>query len=125
MAATILLVDDSKSSRSVNFAFLFSLLGEDLHCLEASGGAEAIKILSEQTVDLVLLDLTMPGMSGYDVLAEMQRLAMRTRVVVISADIQRRTRERIAALGAVAFLEKPLRIEALDAVLSSLGVTHA
>jgi two-component system chemotaxis response regulator CheY len=124
MAATILLVDDSKSSRGVNFAYLNSLLGDNFVCLEASSGADALAVLAEHVVDLVLLDLTMPGMSGYDVLAEMQRLAMRARVVVISADIQRRTHERVAALGAVGFLEKPLRIDALEAMLSSLGVTH-
>ena len=125
MATTILLVDDSKTSRTVNFAYLYSLLGDEAICLEASGGAEAMALLATHPVDLVLLDLTMPGMSGFDVLVEMQRLAMQAQVVVISADIQRRTRARVAELGAVGFLAKPWRIEALEAVLNSLGVSHA
>lgn len=106
----------------VNFASVTTILGNDVNCLEAAGGAEAMAILATQPVDLVLLDLTMPGMSGYDVLAEMRRLAVRAKVVVISADVQRQTRERVAALGAVGFIAKPLKLGALQAVLTKLGV---
>ncbi|MBV8666155.1 MAG: response regulator [Burkholderiaceae bacterium] len=120
MISTLLVVDDSKSSRKVNTAYMRELLGDGVTYLEAAGGQEALTILEERPVDAVLLDLTMPGMSGYDVLAEMQRRKMRALRVVISADVQKQTRERVSALGASGFLPKPLKIESLREVFADL-----
>ncbi|MES2148823.1 MAG: response regulator [Pseudomonadota bacterium] len=123
MNPSILIVDDSKTSRMVSYAFLFTLFGPDVACLEAETGDQALALLASTPVDIVLLDLTMPGgLSGFDVLAEMQRRAMTTPVVVVSADGQRRTRERVAALGAAGFIEKPLRLESLVDTMTTLGV---
>lgn len=124
MTSTLLVVDDSKSSRQVNTALVRDLFGDEIACLEAASGEEALKILALQKVDLVLLDLTMPGISGYDVLAELRRLNMSVPVIVISADIQRLAKERVAALGAIGFIEKPVTQEALRTMLVKLGVAH-
>jgi CheY-like chemotaxis protein len=125
MTSTILVVDDSKTSRKVNIAYMRELLGDQLNYLEAAGGEEALSILATQAVDLVLLDLTMPGISGFDVLAEMQRRNMSVLRVVLSADVQRLTKERVIALGAMGFIEKPVKPDALHKVLSKLGLIHA
>lgn len=122
MTSTLLVVDDSKSSRKVNTALLHELVGDRARYLEAPGGAEALSLLATETVDLVLLDLTMPGVNGFDVLAELQRRKTSTRVVVVSADIQKLAQERVAALGAAGFIAKPIQIDALRAMLSRLGV---
>lgn len=124
MIASILVVDDSKSSRKVNVALIRELVGSEVTCLEATGGEQALQILTSQHVDLVLLDLTMPGVSGFDVLAEMRRQNLNSRVIVVSADIQRLAKERVAALGATGFIDKPIRMEPLRAMLSHLGVIH-
>lgn len=124
MISSILVVDDSKSSRKVNLALIHELLGDSVRYLEAPGGEEAMTILSSQPVDVVLLDLTMPGMNGFDVLAEMRRQELKSRVIVVSADIQRLAKERVAALGAVGFIDKPIRIDPLRAVLTQLGAMH-
>lgn len=124
MISSILVVDDSKSSRKVNLALIHELLGDSVRYLEAPGGEEAMAILSSQPVDVVLLDLTMPGMNGFDVLTEMRRQELKSRVVVVSADIQRLAKERVAALGAVGFIDKPIRIDPLRAVLTQLGAMH-
>lgn len=124
MIASILVVDDSKSSRKVNVALIRELVGSEVTCLEATGGEQALQILSSQHVDLVLLDLTMPGVSGFDVLAEMRRQNLNSRVIVVSADIQRLAKEKVAALGATGFIDKPIRLEPLRAMLSHLGVIH-
>lgn len=125
MASTVLVVDDSKTARKVNIAYVRELLGDQVSCLEAGGGEEALSILATQAVDLVLLDLTMPGISGFDVLAEMQRKNMNALRVVLSADVQRLTKERVIALGAVGFIEKPVKFDALHKVLSALGLIYA
>lgn len=124
MTSSILVVDDSKSSRKVNLALVRELVGDAATCLEAANGEQALAILTSQTVDFVLLDLTMPGMNGFDVLAEMRRQNLGARVIVVSADIQRVAKERVAALGAVAFIDKPIRMEPLRAVLAQLGAIH-
>lgn len=124
MASTLLVVDDSKSSRQVNTALVRDLFGDEISCLEAASGEDALKILAVRKIDLVLLDLTMPGISGYDVLAELRRMNMSVPVIVISADIQRLAKERVAALGAIGFIEKPVTQEALRTMLVKLGVAH-
>lgn len=124
MISSILVVDDSKSSRKVNLAMVRELLGDQVTCLEASGGEQALAILTSQEVDVVLLDLTMPGISGFDVLAEMRAKHLHGRVIVVSADIQRLAKERVASLGATGFIDKPIKIEALRAMLTQLGAIH-
>lgn len=124
MTPTLLIVDDSKSSRKVNVAYVRELFGESVNCLEAAGGEEALAILATQRVDLALLDLTMPGINGFDVLAEMRRQNISAKTIVLSADIQKQTKERVAALGAVGFIAKPIKMDALRAILAQLGMIH-
>ena len=125
MISAVLVIDDSKSSRRLNLAYIQDLLGEQVSCIEASNGADGLDILESHSIDLLLLDLTMPGMSGFEVLAEIQRRKLDLQTVVITADVQRLTRERVAALGAVGFIEKPVKRDSLRAVLEKLGAFHA
>lgn len=125
MISAVLVIDDSKSSRRLNLAYIQDLLGEQVNYLEASNGADGLDILESHAVDIVFLDLTMPGMSGYEVLAEIQRRKLSLQTVVISADIQRLTRERVAALGAAGFIAKPVDVNELQSMLATLGAVHA
>ena len=122
--STVLIIDDSKSARK----WILALLMQELHIaadyVEAGSGAEALTLLGEKNFDLVFLDLTMPGMSGFDVLAEMQQRQVTAKIVVVSADIQPKARELARGLGAAAFIEKPLHVDALRSVLTALGVLH-
>jgi two-component system, NarL family, response regulator len=80
----ILIVDDHPVVR----AGLTTLLGTQpgLQVLgSASGGEEALQILRAQSLDLLLLDLRMPGMTGIDVLLEMKRQDMRARAIVLTS----------------------------------------
>lgn len=124
MPFVLLVVDDSKSSRQVNIALARDLFGARVVCIEAASGEAALQMLDRQQVDLVLLDLTMPGISGYDVLAELRKRHLAVPVIVVSADIQRLAKERVAALGAIGFIEKPVTRQALHAMLTTLGVSH-
>ena len=80
----ILIVDDHPVVR----AGLTTLLGTQpgLQVLgSASGGEEALQILRAQSLDLLLLDLRMPGMTGIDVLLEMKRQGMGARAIVLTS----------------------------------------
>lgn len=122
MISTVMVVDDSKSSRKVNLALVKTLLGEAVEYLEATGGQEALDALATQKIDLLLLDLTMPGVSGFDVLAALRERQSMPMVFVISADIQPLARQRVLDLGAVGFIAKPIRIDPLRAEFVKQGV---
>ena len=64
MATTILLVDDDPAMRRLPSVLLKR---EGFEILEASGGTEALEILKTETPDLVLLDIMMPDMDGFEV----------------------------------------------------------
>jgi CheY-like chemotaxis protein len=81
-----------------------------LTCLEAADGAEGIRQISEQPVDVILTDLQMPGMSG---LAFISYLRARHEtenvpIVVLSAHGSEQEREKLQAQGIRGFLRKPI-----------------
>ncbi|GAB1483924.1 hypothetical protein MASR2M78_27410 [Treponema sp.] len=101
--AYILVVDDSFTARSI-----VARLISDVHQLKmVDGGEAALKALKSEDFDLVLLDLLMPGMDGFQTLAAIQELANKPPVIVISADIQESTHKKVLASGAQSILNKP------------------
>lgn len=120
----ILVVDDSRINRRV-VAGLLRPLGAT--CLEAEGGQAALAILQETAVDLVLLDINMPGMDGPAVLQALRGLAApasRTPVIALTADAINRRREDYLALGFQGYLVKPLQRAALVAELANMPARH-
>jgi DNA-binding response OmpR family regulator len=86
-------------------------------------GREALERLrTEETFDLVLLDIMMPHASGLDVLAELRRLPHRsgTPVIMLTAKGQDADRERAAEYGATDFLTKPFSPKKLLARIDQL-----
>ena len=87
----------------------------------ATGGAEALALLDEVEVEAVLLDLMMPGMSGHDVLRELNGKGVLPRlpVLVITALDERQARLDMLKAGAVDFLTKPIDRVELQARLTT------
>lgn len=83
----------------------------------ARNGQEAMTALKEGKGQLLLLDLNMPVMDGYQVLEAIQTAGLPTKVIVISGDIQPEAHERVKRLGAIEFIEKPIQPELLYQVL--------
>jgi CheY-like chemotaxis protein len=83
-------------TRPVNFHF-------------AKDGTEALRLLSERTFDLVILDLNLPGLSGYDVLEQCD--PSRVPVVVFSVSSNEADAKRALELGAREFVHKPVGLE--------------
>jgi two-component system chemotaxis response regulator CheY len=90
--------------------------------VEAHDGLAALELYLLDRPDLVLLDMTMRGMHGLEVLGKLRELDPYARVIVATADIQRSTREMVVAAGGRAFVSKPFEqervLEAVSAVLS-------
>lgn len=108
MFPTILIVDDETT-------ILQSLSGilsdEGYETLTALNGYEALKIIEEESPDLVLLDIWMPGMDGIETLREIKRTNPFLQVVIISGHGTIETAVKATKLGAYHFVEKPLSIE--------------
>ncbi len=83
-------------------------------------GKNALEELAQKEFKLMFLDLTMPEMDGFETLENMKRLGIQTPVVVVSGDIQPKAKERVFALGAKAFIQKPIGKDELKATLREL-----
>lgn len=101
------MVDDSSTARSI----VSRVLGDAYELAYESNGEAALAAIQADPPDLVILDLLMPGMDGFTVLKELQAAGNAVPVLVLSADIQNSTRERVLALGAVGIAYKPPRPE--------------
>jgi|SRR4051812_40485320 two-component system chemotaxis response regulator CheY len=117
----VLIVDDSRIARLTLRKALPPSLTTDI--IEATNGNEALECLNAAPVDLMLLDLTMPGKDGYGVLKTLQDEGRKPPpTIVISADVQTQAAERVMKLGAIAFLKKSLQPAELTEVLKRAGL---
>lgn len=127
MAFRFLIVDDSPAMRAVVRRVL-TMTGLDVDgCWEASNGQEALSLLENQPVDLILTDINMPCMDGEQFVARLQTLeACRDIPVVVVSSAQTELRaQRLLALGARGFVKKPFLPETLrEQLLQVLGVSH-
>ncbi|HYV03617.1 MAG TPA: response regulator [Blastocatellia bacterium] len=114
--AKILVVDDSGMSRR-SLRKILETAGHQV--IEAQDGIAALELFFIDKPEVVLLDLTMGGLYGVDVLKKMREMDPGARVIVASADIQSSTREMVQEAGALAFINKPL---AVDQVLNAVNL---
>jgi len=117
--AKILVVDDSGMSRRT----LRKILEPAGHQItEAEDGIAALEHFYVDRPHLVLLDLTMTGMYGIDVLKKLREIDPQARVIIASADIQRSTRSMVEEAGACGFINKPFAVDqVLNVVSAALG----
>ena len=83
----------------------------------AKDGAEALIALAEGKGQVLLLDLNMPGMDGYQTLKGINEQQLLTKTIIVSGDIQPEAKERVMALGTIDFIQKPVSSADLAAVL--------
>ena len=119
MGFNILICDDSSLARKMARSNLPDGFAETVY--EVSNGMDALEVLSHHTIDLVLLDLTMPVLDGLGVLSEIKRRQLEVFVIVISGDIQPLMQEKVMSLGALSFIEKPIKRDALKTILCRFG----
>ena len=120
MATPVLVVDDSAMSRKL----IISVLPPEweVEVRQASNGAEAINAYRAGKADVIFLDLTMPVMDGFEVLETLRKEDLNSFVIVVSADYQPKSVERALALGAMAFIQKPVTPDKITNVLKKFGI---
>ena len=119
MSFNVLIVDDSKSVRSV-IKKIITISGFRMdQCYEAVNGKQALEILSKESVDVILSDLNMPEMNGLELLAAIKadsRL-QEIPVIIISTEGSDEKRNAILEMGAKLFINKPFSPEYVRKVL--------
>lgn len=117
-ALTVLIVDDEPVNRLV-LARMVEHLGS--HCLEAASGAEALDVLRERPVDLVLMDVHMPRMTGIEAVEQLREGPGPNReapVVAVTGDTTREKREYLQ-LGFDDYANKPISLASVQQMLSA------
>ncbi len=119
LRGTVLVVDDEEAVRLVA---LKSLRAAGLHAFEAADGETGLEVHRAQAgrIDLVLLDLTMPGIGGEETLRRLRALAPSLPVIVMSGYSEGETMRRCASLGVSGYLAKPFEIADLLARIAPL-----
>ena len=113
-----LIIEDSPTMRQLLTLAMRRIPG--LTFVEATNGAEALKLLAAGTFDLILLDLNMPVMGGFDFLEHLQQVEHRPPVIVITTEGAEADRDRATSLGVVAYVTKPVRGPDLAATVLSV-----
>jgi len=118
----VLVVDDSERVRK----FLASgLHAQGLAAETASDGAEALRVIDSQPIDVVVLDLMMPGMDGIQLLKVLQGRSAKPRILVLSARDQVADRVEALNLGADDYLVKPFAFDEVVARINALSRRRA
>ncbi len=112
----VLMVDDSSTMRSIVRKILAGCRFP-LNIAEANGDIDALKQVGAGKFDFVFLDYNMPGLNGFEMLAEIKRQFPRIGVVMMTSAQDEALAERARAAGAAAFLKKPFYPSDIDAVL--------
>jgi CheY-like chemotaxis protein len=104
-----LLVVDDNAAETLLLLYALEDCTSPVNFHFAKDGTEALQMLSEKTFDLVILDLNLPGLSGYDVLEQCD--PSRVPVVVFSVSSNEADAKRALELGAREFVHKPDALE--------------
>jgi DNA-binding NtrC family response regulator len=108
--ARVLVVDDDDAIRDN----LFELLSENYACQIAETAEKAFARLEEDTYDVVLTDISMPGLSGLELLGHIRQQFADTPVIIISGIGDQEHARGLMRLGAFDFLLKPFTLEIVE-----------
>lgn len=113
----LLVDDDDRVLQSVKQLLIY--LGHEVVC--ASGGTEAIFKLSHESIDLVMLDLSMPEMTGWQVLQEIREQHANLKVIVCSGYSDNAAKMVASNIAPDAYLNKPFQLQQLQVALESIS----
>ena len=106
----ILVVDDDETIRDT----LYDLFSEEHDCQTAETAEQALARLEVDDYDVVLTDISMPGLSGLELLGHVRQKYPDTPVIIVSGIADQEHAQGLIRLGAFEYLLKPFRIEVLE-----------
>ncbi|MFN2456122.1 MAG: response regulator [Pyrinomonadaceae bacterium] len=112
--ARILVVDDDDSIRDT----IYELLETDHFCHAAETAERALQFLATETYDVVLTDISMPGMSGLELLGYIRQHQPQTPVIIISGITDQEHAQGMIRMGAFNYILKPFKLETIEATVT-------
>lgn len=120
MTTTVMIVDDSKLARIV-VGKAIAALQPEWERVEAGTADDALKLLEERSVDVVVLDYNMPGRSGLDLAEELRARFPKMPLALATANVQDEIIARARA-AQVSFVPKPVNEDALRGFISGAAL---
>ncbi|MBU1208096.1 MAG: response regulator [Proteobacteria bacterium] len=111
---SILIVDDEAGPRES----LRMILKPIYKIYTAANGKEALALIQKENIDLVTLDLNMPGLSGIDVLKEIKKIKSDVEVIIITGYGTLKNAQQVIRYGAGDFISKPFNVADIIAIIS-------
>ena len=111
---TILIVDDTP----VNIDLLTTILKDNYHVRVANSGRATLKIVAKSIPDLILLDVAMPEMDGYEVCRRLKSDPSTAKIPIIFVTGNEPDKTKEEKFGAVGTIRKPVNIVTLEAMIS-------
>ncbi|GGH52015.1 CheY-like chemotaxis protein [Paenibacillus sp. JGP012] len=119
----VLIVEDSIFVQKM----MSKLIGDHIPNCEirtATNGEDGFRLYQEFEPDIITTDLLMPGLNGQDMLRMIREMDQDVKIIILSADIQKATREEVEQLGVSGFLNKPLTAEKASTLLQMIQVAY-
>lgn len=113
----ILVVDDTKNIRML-LSTCLQLYGYEV--ITANDGQSAFNLITSEKLDLIFLDIKLPGISGTEVLRRIRALGVLTPIVIMTAFATVRNAIECTKLGAVAYLQKPFTADKVKNVINEI-----
>lgn len=113
--ATVLIVDDGVTNRNIVSVVLKR---HNLAIVEAENGEEAVTIAMSQDIDMILMDMQMPVMDGYEATQALRELGYENPVVALTGNATSGERQRCLEIGCDEFLPKPINIDQMVQLIS-------
>ena len=118
------MVEDNHEVRRMVTASI-KTLGEEIEVLDMPSAEEALFIGTSQPLDLVVLDIRLPGMSGFDIIPRLRKRKPEAKIILVTGIDDVEVRQKVSAAGVDAFFFKPIDVTAfLEAVKRCLDFTE-
>lgn len=119
LETAVLLVDDDKDNREL-VSTILDLCGYE--SIQAGSGAEALQLLTENPVDIILLDIMMPDMDGYEFCRQLKhsKNLAHIPIIMLTALVDEESRKKSFDVGANDFISKPFKMDILVGKIEEL-----
>ena len=118
--ATLLIVDDDTLIRDT----LHEFLSENHECHTADRAEQALSYLEVERYDAVITDVSMPGLTGREILMYVQNQHPTTPVIVISGKPDGADGKSLVEMGAFAYLTKPFQLDEIEEIVTRAIAQH-
>jgi two-component system cell cycle sensor histidine kinase/response regulator CckA len=115
----VLFVDDEEMALKVG-SLMLQKLGYKV--LPAGKGQEAIDIFKKNQVAIVLLDMQMPGMNGYEIYYQLKKIQPKVKILVASGYVGDQSEKRLISIGFNGFIQKPFGLKQLSEKIEDILV---